>query len=51
MRCEIFVMMLSLVSDISKVKEFFVHSKNRYSTSKVHCWVWEMTFMSSFFFP
>lgn len=44
-------MMLSLVSDTRKEKEFFLYSKNMYSTTEVHPWVWEITFTFFFFSP
>lgn len=44
-------MMLSLVSDTRKEKEFFLYSKNMYSTTEVHPWVWEITFTFFFFLP
>lgn len=44
-------MMLSLLSDTRKEKEFFLYSKNMYSTREVYPWVWEITFTFFFFFP
>lgn len=43
-------MMLSLLSDTRKEKEFFLYSKNMYSTREVYPWVWEITFTFFFLF-